>query len=193
MVVIAISGMPGSGKTTLAISLAKELQIEEIVHTDVLKTFFKCTDPFSIACGVSHNCWKLFGKPTKKNILKGYKEHTNAYEKLLIAYVKEMEKMGKDIIIEGVQISPNIFNNLPIKNKIYFYLTCNPKERKKRLSQKQSRRRIYNPHWDKNVSYMETIDSHIIKSFPEFILNNKNLPKTINLLKEKYDEINSTI
>src|ERR1035438_3494154 len=146
MAIIVVGGMPGCGKTTVALNLARDLGLEELVQTDLLKTVLKASGRTDAVVDTSHNSWRYFGKKTKTSLKRGYLLHTNGYRQLLQGVVQISTDMGKHLVMEGVQASPANFKVLS-GIKAGFYLTCSPEERHFRLLDKQSKRFKPNLEW----------------------------------------------
>src|SRR5689334_7422819 len=125
MPVLVISGMPGAGKSTIARLLAAKHNVEELIHTDSIKTALQVLGDTSLRMEKSHTAWQQCGTtPTQ-----GYVAYTRAWQRFFIDFVAHSEAMGKTIIIDGVQLSAETFALLPAKEKRYIYLTCEPAER----------------------------------------------------------------
>jgi len=147
MAVLVIGGMPGCGKTTLAINVARDMGLEEVVQTDVLKTVLKATGRHDASVDTSHNAWRRLGEEKSPSALKtGYRLHTDAYQNLLQDIVTISTGMGKALVLEGAQISPFNFATLEGR-KLGYYITCPPEERRRRLALKQAKRSCENPEW----------------------------------------------
>ena len=147
MAVLVIGGMPGCGKTTLAINVARDMGLEEVVQTDVLKTVLKASGCRDASVDTSHNAWRRLGGEKSPSALKaGYRLHTDTYRKLLQDIVSISAGMGKALVLEGAQISPFNFEVLEGR-KLGYYITCPPEERRRRLALKQARRSCENSEW----------------------------------------------
>ena len=108
MAVIVLNGMPGSGKTRLAIELAKKLDIEQIIQTDTIKELFYIQNYPELAYCATHCAWQFLGMKSLQNIINGFLAHTKFFENTLLKIIEVTQEKGKNIIVEGVQITPRI-------------------------------------------------------------------------------------
>src|SRR3989338_671256 len=106
MVVIVIGGMPGSGKTTLAIAVAHHEGIEQTIQTDTIKELFQLQHYPEIAYTFTQQAWKFIGERTDQNIIAGFNAHASYFEPVLQGLATITEEKGKHIIIEGAQATP---------------------------------------------------------------------------------------
>ena len=183
MTVIVINGMPGSGKTTIAFTLASMLGIEQVVQTDVIKEILKINNYPEISYCPSHKAWEFFGIRNAKNIISGFEMHCRFFENYLLSISKIAEEKGKTIIIEGVQAIPNFFKKLKCK-KIGFYLYLNDeKEHIRRFKLKNKKRVIKNNGWFENFEIIRLLDSYMVSLASEAgmqVIDNSNFFRTIN-------------
>lgn len=195
-VVVIIGGVPGVGKSTLAVNLAKKLGITEIIGTDVVREVLrtiknKRDNPFIFE--VTHCAWKLIGPKNGRNIINGYKRHCQTVLPAVIKTINNFLKQGKDIIVEGAHIPlldiskinqpVNIFKILlKIDNQKMFL----DRLEKKHVERHQRRRKKWSEHFDEFLIIQE-----FNKKFcsADLIINNNNRNKTINkiinLIKER--------
>lgn len=165
---ILICGIPGTGKTTLSTNLAKLLNIDQVISTDFIREIKRSLikkEYNLILFSVTHNSWKLFGDKTNENILCGAKEHARAIFPEIIHLIKNSQKEGRDIIIEGVHLIPEILDTLKeIKMKIvYIYLYVEDKEEHfKRFALKNELREVKNQSWYENYPVMKLIEENNI-------------------------------
>lgn len=179
------------GKTALAEILAEKFQAI-CISTDSVKLFARAAgygNAFTFTD--SHNAWKKFGLKTSANIIKGFQAHNRVLEKLIIDIIKRADDISQHLIIEGVQITPGIFKQLPDK-KIAFYLDLpDQKTHFKIFAKKNSTRKIANKMWYENYDAIKIINGYakkscrragfrIVKSIPTKILA-KRLVKQIKI------------
>lgn len=170
--IIFITGCPGSGKSTLAIQLANFLHIDSILQTDLLKEIWKTGNTSLLACDCSHNVWKLLGRPTRSNLIKGYELHTGEYQDVLLRVISAHQLEGKSLIIEGVQAAPKIYSSVPGKNKLGLYLPLLPKRQHfARFDAKNSYRTVKNTSWYSHYKYMKIIDNYALTQAKKYGLH----------------------
>jgi len=159
---LVINGCPATGKTSLALELAKRLRVDTIVQTDVIKEVIRSFNPSSPACGNSHNVWKLLGEKNKKNILKGLQMHIKEYEDVLPKIALQYLSNGISIIIEGVQVTPEIFSKIDWPNKIGVFLRMHSKRTQfARFDLKNKQRTVFHSQWYENHDCMKIIDKYL--------------------------------
>jgi len=184
--VVFVTGCPGVGKSTLAFQLASILKIDSVLQTDLLKEIWKVSNNSLLACDCSHNVWKLLGKPTKNNIIKGYELHTGEFQDAVYKIVHTFQSEGRGVIIEGVQAAPKIFKTIEGTNKIGIYLKLLPKRQQfTRFDIKNSSRKVGNDTWYQNYNYMKVIDDYASKQAKKYgllVIDNHDLDTTVNTI-----------
>jgi 2-phosphoglycerate kinase len=120
-IAILIGGVPGAGKTSIAVKLANELGIKEVLDTDNLREVVRMFSDNKILHSVTHDCWKFFGEKNEENIIKGLIEHVNLVQPAVLRVLNYNLRRNTSIIIEGAHITPDIIAkiNFPI---FYFQL-----------------------------------------------------------------------
>ncbi len=185
MAVILIAGVPGSGKTTIAFELARIFNIEQVIQTDTVKEIFQINDNDPISFCATHNAWKFFGEKTVENIMRGYEAHSMCFEKTLLDLIELTQKKGKNIIVEGAQITPALFSKIN-SAKVGFYLYVSDiKEHINRFDQKNSGRNKQNDEWYQNYNAIRVIDLDLklkCKGNGIILLNNLSMHRTISLM-----------
>ena len=187
--VILICGVPGTGKSTIALKLADTFGIDQIASTDILREIMRSLikkEKMPILFSTTHEAWKHIGEKNNENIIKGVICHARLIYPQIIHLIKQAEKEGRDIILEGVHLIPEIFDK--IKNSTsqevhYFLLHLkDKKEHFKRFDYKNEKRTIFHYTWYSNFENMKLIDNWLRNEAAKRGLNiieNNNLPETI--------------
>jgi 2-phosphoglycerate kinase len=108
---IFLYGVPGVGKTYLSKKLAKIYKLP-VIELDKLRIHAQEgklieTDPF-LFLGTTE-AYKVFGKPTKQNILRGLNEVRDAFNPLIN---DSLDTVGnKQFIAESAFIKPDLYKN----------------------------------------------------------------------------------
>lgn len=193
MAVITINGVPGSGKTTIAIELAKILHIEQIVQTDTIKDFFKINSMDPVSYCATHEAWKFIGDKNITNIINGFKMHTKFYENFLLRMIEISQHEGKKIIVEGMQITPEIFSRIETEEKYGFFLDIpSKKEHFIRFDLKNMRRTKNNNKWYENYDIISILNSFLKKECKKnniVMINNTSFNETIRKMIETLHSI----
>lgn len=122
---IIITGVPATGKSTLAIQLAAKLDWRIVVGLDEIKAVMKKYDKNKFLKRSSHDAWKLLGQRNKKNILAGFREYCLALKPGVELLLKKSEKTGENLIIEGVHLVPSLYRNIKGFNKLFIIIKSN--------------------------------------------------------------------
>lgn len=198
MAVIVINGVPGVGKTTIAFKLASSLGIEQVIQTDVVKHMLQILQLPELSYCPSHQAWTFIGERTIKNIIKGFEGHTRYYHKWLLEMIKLAEEKGKNIIIEGVQATPEFFDSIPVKEKVGIFLTLSDKEEhRKRFMLKNSKRSITNKGWLDNHDIIRAINIYLLAQASKpregfYVIENDSMEETIEKIIQSCSKLNLT-
>ena len=185
---ILICGVPGTGKTTLASHLSKLFEIDQVISTDFIREVSKSMstpeqNPFLFS--VTHEAWKYFGEKTQKNIILGAVSHAESIFSQIIYLINKSKQEGRDLIIEGVHLMPQILDYIPKENSeiIYIYLYLEDKnEHFSRFDSKNKKRKIFHDAWYSNYETIKIIDNYNLfnsKSRNLFTLENSDLNTSI--------------
>lgn len=150
--IIGIQGVNATGKSTLAHSLSGDFIEYDIIATDNLVAINRMENPNDLRIRYSsYASWKRFGKPTKENIWKGFREYRNSNEKYLDCILRRARDQKVGMIIEGVHIDPELFYKYKDNLDIHLFLLNIEKEEihKDRIRQKCS----YRPDLLKDLDY----------------------------------------
>lgn len=119
--VIFVYGAPGTRKSSTAVKLADKLGIKTAIGTDQIRDILKLyvKDPFM--AGPTHDRWKIIGRRTPENIIKGYLAQSNLVKQAVLEVLKLAESRGENIIIEGVHLFPGLYPKLQNNREIKFF------------------------------------------------------------------------
>lgn len=165
-------GVPCVGKSTAAIKYASENSLRTVIPTDYIREaqrVYSLPEENPVLFKVTHDAWELFGKSTKKNIIKGFTAHADSILPSLLAVTKKLARDGFDSVIEGVHFYSNIFERLSeIKGiEIAPTLMIVKDEQKllKRIRDKEHMKaRIGEPKdWRSNIKIIMTIQDFLIQ------------------------------
>lgn len=191
--VIMIGGVPGTGKSTIAINLAKALKIDQILQTDLLRDvmqLYESKKENPMLFSVTHECWKFLGSKNKKNVIRGALLHAETLHGKIIEIVRKSLKDGRSIIVEGVHVTPNLIKKINSgPGKIYGFILSkkNTKDHLKFFDLKNEERAIPHTKWYENFKEIRTIQSHLVKIAKEnnfYVIENEDLEKTVRKIIE---------
>ena len=192
---IFISGVPGTGKTTLAMKLAQELGIDQVVSTDTVRAVLRSVGDENknpVLFSVSHDSWKYFGEKNAQNIWKGFTAHSKLLFPVMVYMLKKSFEEGRSIIFEGVHITPEFIQGLDFPNLFSFFIIVSEDSiLKDRYSMKNSFRSIPHKGWEKNFDVIRFIESKILEDKKCFtrVLENKEIFDSTNKILEVINEV----
>ena len=187
--IILISGCPGTGKTTMAIELAKRLKIDQVVSTDIVRGVLRSVssrDKLPFLFTVTHEAWIYFGKKDSENIWKGFVEHCRSIYSTLNYLLEKSYEEGRDIIIEGAHILPEFVKEVKARyhNVFAFFLRVSEDNVLiKRFDMKNAlRTRVYQG-WLNNFKIIRQIEDRLLKNSSQFIvIDNFSFDSTENTI-----------
>lgn len=151
--IIFISGVPGTGKTTLAYKMALKHKIDKIVSLDLLKVTLKTFYDDKYINTTTHEAYKL----ENLDVIEGFLKHCNVVNNYYEKIIKNIK--DKTIIVEGATITQDFINkfneydcrniNLYVKNKDSLI-----KRYKKKMKQRKS-------NWIDNINEIMKINQYL--------------------------------
>lgn len=122
--VIIIVGAAVSGKSTLSFEIAKSLEIKQVIDTDIIRAVKITQNPHNKYLNIySYTAWKNFGKKqTKKSVLRGYKKYAMQLAKEIKGVIKINSSLGRNIILEGVHLHPELLKDIYKLKNVYAFL-----------------------------------------------------------------------
>ncbi len=165
-VLILICGMPGTRKSSVAVKLGAALNFSTVVGMDEIRDVMRIYDRRPIIRGESHNRWKLFGVPTKRNFIRGFLGHCRALRKGAMAIIKKnVAKIGENTIIEGVHLVPSLYQNIPGAMVFHVLLVAKDHAHHKELLEKKFGRRhgIQKTWLSEKVWHIEQIQDFLLR------------------------------
>lgn len=194
-VLILICGMPGTRKSSTAIKLGAALNFATVVGMDEIRDVMRIYDQRPIIQGRSHNRWKLFGVPVKKNFIRGFLGHCRALKRGAMAIIRKNAKIGENTIIEGVHLVPSLYQNIPRVKVFRVMLTAKDHiHHKKLLAEKFGRRHGIQKTWlSEKVWHVEQIQDFLLDDAQKHNVAvftsttpEENCDKIINCFKKKF-------
>jgi 2-phosphoglycerate kinase len=195
--VIMIGGAPGTGKTTVAINVAKILKIDQILQTDLLRDvmwLYESEKDNPMLFTVTHECWKFLGKKSRKNVIRGALLHAETLHEKIIRIVRKSLKDGRSIIVEGAHVTPALIKKInPASGRMYGFilLVKNMKKHLKFFDLKNEERAISYNKWYENFREIRTIQSYLAKTAGEngfYVIENDDIGKTVGKIIEVISE-----
>lgn len=168
--IIFISGVPGTGKTTLAYKMALKYKIDKVVSLDILKASIKTFFNDKYINTTTHEAYKI----DNLNIIDGYLKHCKVINNYYTKIIKNIK--DKVIIVEGATITQefiNEFNEYECKNINLF--VDNKEALIKRYNEKMKLRKS---NWIENINEIMTINKYL----------KNNLKNNIEMEKGEVDE-----
>lgn len=181
--IIFLSGVPSSGKTTIARKLALSLNIDKIIDLDCLKytccTFVdKNQDPY--LWSTSHEAWSI----ENLSNISGFNKYSSAIQNQLLNTLKFLKK-EKYIIVEGAQLTPKILQKIAKNefNFIYFYIY--PKNKNKLIKNINKKLKNRQGNWLKNLDKIWEIHEYLFNQKNQIKILNSNLNTTVKKIKKE--------
>lgn len=173
---ILLGGVPGTGKTTVAYSLALKLGIDKVVSVDMIKAFTKAyKDLFSrYTFTTTHEAYKLDGI----SVIEGYLKHSKVINDIILEVIGNIK--DRVIIVEGSTIN-NGFVDLIDKNKyevVYINLDLPVDDLIFRYKKKEKLRKS---NWIENINNIEEIGDYLRED--NFNIINDNLENTVDRIE----------
>ncbi len=131
-IIVLLAGVPGVGKSTLAVDLSKRLEITNIIGTDMVREILRQTISSKLIPELHGSSYEAhrYLKPTINPILRksiiGYEEQCRYVIVGVEATIQSALFSRENTIIEGVHLAPNILSRLILEEPhivmIMFYL-----------------------------------------------------------------------
>ena len=159
--IIAIIGIPGSGKTSFANKLSTEFAGIPILNTDVLKTIYEPENK-EILSKVSHNSWELAGEYSTEDIRKGYAIFSRTLFQYTYSIAKKMLNTYTTVIAEGMGI--DIVDLADLEENVICVLLTNY-DRDKSYSDKIKFRINKTNNWEKRKEILSEIENYLFDNY----------------------------
>ncbi len=183
---IFISGMPSTGKTTVAYKLALKLKAEKVISIDLVKTLlrtFNTKESKPYLYTTTHEASEI----EKLDTIPAYYKHCQIFEEPLLNLLKQLAN-EKYVVIEGVQVTKNLLTKIDLEN--FEIIAFNLYIENKKIYRKRIKNKLKNRmgNWLKSIDKINLIEKELLNN--NFInLNNKNSYFTVRkILKELKNE-----
>lgn len=156
--IILISGIPGTGKTTLSYYLAYQLGIDKVISVDIIKSMLqlmksKTYEPYLYT--TTHEAYQL----ENLSYIEGFKKHSKIICHELNNILNQCFIDDKIIIIEGAQIIPKYIDKS--KHGIYS-ITLFSKNKDFLINRYQKKSLIRPYNWIENIKSILTIQDYLL-------------------------------
>lgn len=153
--IILITGIPGSGKTTLSYKLSVDLKIDTIINLDNLKIFLKAIGVKNkYVYSTSHEAYKIENTDVVTGYLK-YSDAINYYANKVIKEVKD-----EIFIVEGVSVNETLINKIKLGQ--YDYILINLSTDKNTLIRRYKQKlKVRKGKWIENIDNIELIKLYL--------------------------------
>ncbi|MCE7743490.1 MAG: AAA family ATPase [Candidatus Heimdallarchaeota archaeon] len=114
--IILLAGVPGIGKSSLAVNLSERLEITNIIGTDMIRAILRQTISSKLIPEIHSSSYEAYKhlKPTLNPILRpsivGYEEQSRHIIVGVEAAIQSALYSRENTIIEGVHLAPNLLN-----------------------------------------------------------------------------------
>lgn len=184
--VIFISGIPATGKSTIAKKLALKLKIDKLLDLDVLKTtckIFKKEEDDPYLYTTTHEATKV----ENLDYYVALNKYCDCIQNYLIELLSKFTN-EKIILVEGAQLTPQVIDKLD-KNKFqpfYFMLSLNEKALLKRIKKKM---KIRKGKWFENFDKLIKMQNYLLENKNQIVIENNYKIATIRkIIKEIKNE-----
>jgi 2-phosphoglycerate kinase len=174
-------GTAVSGKSTIASKLAQQLDVENVIDTDIIRAIKIVQEPENRKINTfSFTSWKNAGsEQTKENIIKGYEEYALQIAKEIEGVIRINNELGRTIIMEGVHINPDSLQSTLSRENVYPYVTSiseseHLKNIRRRTDESGQKEKLYL----ENMESLRTIQEHMHEKARRLdipIINSKNI------------------
>lgn len=164
-ILVFIYGMPATGKSSSAIALGAKLGLANVVGTDEIRDVMQVYDKSPVLAGKSHDRWRLFGKPSYSNFIRGYLAHSMAIRQGVMAVINKNLELGESIILEGVHLTPSIYPKWQNCKAFYFLLTAESDFHHQQMLDAKVRRRhgIQTPWPGKKIRWVQQMQEYLLR------------------------------
>lgn len=151
--IIFISGVPGTGKTTLAYKMALKYKIDKVISLDVLKAFLKTYENNDYINTITYEAYKI----ENLDVVEGYKKHCKIINKYFSNVLKNIE--DKIMIVEGATITKDFIKQFEGYECYWINLYVNCKQ--KLLDRYKQKMKIRKSNWIKSINEIMIINKYL--------------------------------
>jgi 2-phosphoglycerate kinase len=119
--ILLIGGAAGVGKSTISLELAHRLGIKQVVDVDSIREVLRgernqeeCPYLFYD----SFTAWKHKKNESRKAVIESFIKYCKTISKSVKRIIERADVLGKDVIIEGIQLMPSLFKEYLKKDNV---------------------------------------------------------------------------
>lgn len=162
--VIFISGIPGTGKTTLSYYLGYQLSIDKILNIDTMKAIdqmfiSKSESPYLYS--TTHESYQIENSP----YVDGFKKHCKVFCDQITDLLNHDYIQDKIVLIEGAQIIPELLNKIDSTKYETHFLTLYTKNKEFLLNRYRKKALLRPYNWIENINIILEIQDYLLKQY----------------------------
>lgn len=190
-IALVILGVPGTGKSVVATSLARLLRMYRVINTDYVREILRYKSDessFPFLFGSAFEAWNKLGEPTEENIVKGWSLSRDTISDTVMHLMRMEFERKRDFIVEGTLAPRPSPAFLTIGYCVYVLLTVRDiEERRRRLEIKvrESRGKEIE-RWFTTLEVTQKIQAQLLQEATQngyIVIENKSLSETIRRIK----------
>lgn len=155
--IIFISGVPGTGKTTLAHKIAIKYKIDKVVSLDIIKLSIKMFVNDDYINTTTHEAYKI----ENLSVIDGFIKHCNIINSYFVDIIKKIK--DNVLIVEGATITKEFINNF--KEYECYHINLNVDDKEMLISRYKEKLKLRKSNWIENIDVIMEINEYLKNSF----------------------------